>query len=141
MKLPKITVRPGGYIGCAAAILILPIRWLCCAAIAVLVHELAHMAALCLLRIPIRQVEIGLTGAKIHIPDMSPDQEILCAAAGPFASLMLLFLTPVAPMAALFGLVQGLFNLLPIYPLDGGRIFRGILTLAKTAHCRYNSVE
>lgn len=141
MKLPKITIRPGGYIGCAAAILILPLRWLCCAAIAAIVHELAHITVLCLLQIPIWQVDIGLSGAKIHIPDLSPGQEILCAAAGPVASLMLLFLTPIAPMAAFFGFMQGLFNLLPIYPLDGGRIFRGILTLAKTAHCRYNSVE
>ena len=141
MKLPKITVRPGGYIGCAAAILILPLHWLYCAAIAALVHELAHITVLYLLRIPIWQVEIGLAGATIHIPELPPAQEILCAAAGPMASLMLLFLAPIAPMAALFGLVQGLFNLLPVYPLDGGRIFRGILTLAKTSHCRYNRVE
>ena len=141
MKPPKINIRSSWYISSTAAILILPLRWILCAIFAAGVHELAHFFVLWFYHVPILQVEISPLGAKIHIPALSPGQEILCAAAGPIASLMLLLLAPIAPMIALFGLVQGIFNLLPIYPMDGGRIFRGILALAKMPRCKYNRVE
>ena len=55
---------------------------------------------------------------------MEPVQEALSALAGPAGSFLMLLLCRVFPEAALWGTVQGLFNLLPVYPLDGGRVLR-----------------
>ena len=56
----------------------------------------------------------------MEVSELDAKGECLCALAGPLGSLILAFL-PFSTLA-LCGLVQGLFNLLPIMPLDGGRI-------------------
>lgn len=48
-------------------------------------------------------------------------QELVCILAGPAGSFFLLLLDDFIPKTAICGLVQGIFNLLPLYPLDGGR--------------------
>ncbi len=64
---------------------------------------------------------IGPLGAKIESYGLSGTGELLCILAGPVGSLMLLLVLRVLPTLGLFGLIQGFFNLLPVYPLDGGR--------------------
>ena len=58
---------------------------------------------------------------------MPPGRELLCALAGPAGSLLLAML-PV-PKLALCALIQGMFNLLPLEGLDGGRILGCILDM------------
>ena len=117
-----IHVQPSAFIPLAALILLLPLDWLLAAGLAAAVHEFGHLVAIKLLDGQLVSISLGFLGAKIHTGPLTNKAEFLCAAAGPSASLMLLFLCRLFPRLALCGLVQGMFNLIPLYPLDGGRM-------------------
>ncbi len=111
----------------------------------VLVHELAHSIVALAWGIPVKSITLFIFGgvASIGREPERPLAEFLVAIAGPVSSLMLalgfgvLWLTgqllDFAPLAGL-GLYLGtvnlwlaLFNLIPGFPLDGGRVFRSIV--------------
>lgn len=122
-----IRFQPSALILMAALILLLPLDWLLAALSAAAVHEVGHLAAIKFFdRQPV-SISLGFLGAKIHTGPLNNKTEFLCAAAGPSASLMLLFLCRLFPKLALCGLVQGMFNLIPLYPLDGGRMLLCLL--------------
>ena len=126
MGIPRPCVSAGAYVFGALLILLLPLNWLLGWLLAVTVHELGHIIALKCCGLEIREIELGITGARIHVPPMTTSQELICAVAGPACSFLLLLIARWIPAAAVIGLVQGTYNLLPIYPLDGGRMCRAI---------------
>ena len=97
---------------------------------AALCHELGHCAALHLLHGRVTALRITASGAEMQVMGrLSYGGELLAAAAGPTANLLLSL--PLAyggrqgEILYLFAgaqLVLGIFNLLPILPLDGGSI-------------------
>ena len=131
MSRPEIRIAAGAYLLGAVCVLMLPTNWLFGWLAAVTVHEAGHLAALFCCRVPVREIWIGISGAEISTGYLCPEQELVCAAAGPVCSLMLLLLANQFPVAALIGLVQGSFNLLPVYPLDGGRMLRAIMEILR----------
>lgn len=68
---------------------------------------------------------------QIHTGDMSPAEAVICALSGPLGGLLLTLTIGYLPRLALCALVQSIFNLLPFYPLDGGRALRAMLTNRK----------
>lgn len=122
----------------------------------VLVHELAHVAVARRYGIPTKEITLLPIGGISHmerIPE-APDQEAKISIAGPlvnvgfalllapfvyhfhggwsaFVSLHLLDLTRPSLFLDLFWLnvIMGAFNLLPAFPLDGGRVLRALLAL------------
>lgn len=125
----SIEFTPGFCIGTALTLLILPLRWILALTVAAVFHELCHVAVLRLCRIRIVGIRIGMGRAEISTETMMPGEELFCALAGPVGSFVLLLLIRAAPLIALCGLVQGLYNLLPVMPLDGGRVVNSILTM------------
>jgi len=111
--------------------------------VSVLLHELGHSVVALRFGVPVNSITLFLFGgvAQIGAEPPSAIAEFLIAIAGPLVSLALAILfyaaMPfVAGMEPLLGLVKYLayinlalvlFNLVPGYPLDGGRVFRAVV--------------
>ena len=122
-----IRIQPSAFILMAALMLLLPIDWLFAAVLAAAVHELGHLAAIHAVGGHLDVICIGGAGAQICTEPLDNRAEFLCAAAGPAASLFLLSLCRFFPKTALCGLAQGIFNLIPVHPMDGGRMLLCVL--------------
>ena len=111
--------------------------------VSVLLHELGHSVVALRYKIPVRSITLFLFGgvAQIGAEPPSAIAEFFIAIAGPLVSLALaVFFYAVQPLIAgmepFLGLAKYLayinmalvlFNLIPGYPLDGGRVFRAIV--------------
>lgn len=100
------------------------------AILAAFCHELGHIIAAKLQRIPLGELKLGIFGASLTSKPLlcSYKNEIILAAAGPLVNLIsAAILLPFCKndFCALFvaaSLFLGILNLLPIYEFDGGRI-------------------
>lgn len=99
--------------------------------LAATLHEIFHLAFMDFMKVKIKKVSLGITGAVIESEPMTYPKEIICAAVGPIANLLCVFLWEAAPVFSAVNLVLFLYNILPVYPLDGGRILRACLLLKK----------
>jgi Zn-dependent protease len=110
-------------------------------------HELAHALVARSFGIPVRTISLFLLGGMAHITRESPSPraEFLIAIVGPATSLVVglvglaisLTTWSVAPPVAALGswlammnIPLAIFNLVPAYPLDGGRVLRAVLWFA-----------
>lgn len=104
----------------------------------VLLHELGHALMARRLGVRMSSIDLHFFGGAARMVDMpaSARDEIAIAAAGPAVSFALAGLGWVlaaltgAPFLAELGWVNlaiGAFNLLPVFPSDGGRILRALL--------------
>ncbi len=124
----SVGITGGACICLAFSLLILPLRWILAALTAGLFHELCHGLAVALCGGEISQLRLGRSGAVLEINELPPKKEWLCAMAGPLGSGLLILLFPYFPRVAFCAMVHCAYNLLPIYPLDGGRALRCALS-------------
>ena len=111
--------------------------------VSLLLHELGHSAVALRFRIHVQGITLFIIGgvARIGAEPPSAAAEFLIALAGPLVSLVialaLFLLLPllaglppllgVAKYLAYMNLAVALFNLVPGYPLDGGRVLRAVI--------------
>lgn len=99
-----------------------------------LCHEAGHLMALRLLGVPVRKVRITAVGAEICIAGgMSYRGELLAALSGPGVNLLLAALMsrwPGGELLAGINLALGVFNLIPVGRLDGGRATECLLSMS-----------
>lgn len=99
----------------------------CCSA---LLHEAGHLICLRFLGAEVRRVRLSCCGAVICTDMLPYGKEIIAAASGPCVNLLLFLLyMRREPLTALVNFCLLTYNLLPFYPLDGGRMLRAVLHL------------
>ncbi len=113
--------------------------------LSILLHEFGHAYAAKILQIPIERIHIYLFGgmAELRHRPLIPIQEFFVSMAGPIVSGVLslsffIILTSLDPktqslayfsvhFVAFMNLILAFFNLIPVYPLDGGRALRALI--------------
>ncbi len=122
----KVPVRLDGaaFLLAALLLLVLPLKWICAAAAAAVWHELCHWIAVKMCGGSLLRVRIGSGGTLMEAEAMAPWKEIICSLAGPLGGLLLLLLAEWFPRTAFCAAVQSAYNLLPLFPMDGGRAMR-----------------
>lgn len=109
----------------------------------VVFHELSHSVVAKHYRIPVQSITLFVFGglARIQKEPEKASQEFNIAIAGPLSSLFLAgccwliaryyhgneLVVAAAQWLAEINFILAIFNLLPGFPLDGGRVFRGIV--------------
>jgi Zn-dependent protease len=112
----------------------------------IIIHELCHSLVARRLGIPMKGITLFMFGGVAQMSDESrtPKAEFSMAIAGPIASIVLagvffamhaaaraagaaVTVTAVLGYLALINLILAFFNLLPAFPLDGGRVLRAAL--------------
>ncbi|MBQ9314059.1 MAG: site-2 protease family protein [Clostridia bacterium] len=94
----------------------------------IIMHELAHMIVAILLKVDIEEITLLPFGATAkYSGKMNLCKEFFIALAGPLASLLFAFIYHNDTYFKVNLLIL-VFNLIPIYPLDGGRMLKVLLT-------------
>lgn len=112
--------------------------------ISILLHELAHASMIGILGFGPSQVVLeGIGGVTLNQRRARPWQDLLISAAGPASSFLLSwaagidfpfarrdpFLVSFLPLLARANILWGMFNLIPVIPLDGSGVLRNFLRM------------
>ena len=120
----SLTVRWEICLIFALALLLIPLRWLGAWITATVIHELCHYLALRICGVPVYGVSVMSGAIRMETGPISGGKELFCTLAGPVGALLTLFCYRQFPATAVCVCVQSLYNLQPIFPLDGGRALR-----------------
>lgn len=120
-----VNLKPSFFVMCLCLVLLGRGRLLCVTVFSVTLHEMAHILSAALCGIRAEGITVTPIGQRAEINGMegiSLFRRLVITAAGPLANLVLWLFTGSEINLALF-----IFNLLPVYPLDGGRLLHYIL--------------
>ena len=113
--------------------------------ISVLIHEVAHSVVAQRYKIPVNSITLYFLGGVSEIAEEAhtSEAELRMAAAGPLISIVLgvvfyavyilggsflpLSVVAVLQYSGYINIVLAIFNLIPAFPMDGGRVLRGIV--------------
>lgn len=105
------------------------------------IHELGHMLAGLILKLKPKSLSfmpfgISVTFETYEYKKLIEVKKILIAIAGPLINLIICSIASILhinsgtkELIIYSNILIALFNLIPLYPLDGGRIFKGIIKL------------
>lgn len=139
MNGKRITISLALTLAAAFIYYIVDIETAIAIALPVAVHELSHIIALRLFGLKVKSVRAELTGLCIDYCGFAePLAHIAAAFAGPAGGFIYAYAASIIAretccawmeLSAGISLLLSVFNLLPVLPLDGGRILLGLLTM------------
>ncbi len=101
-----------------------------------LIHELAHMFTGIALKLKPKELKINPLGISIQFEayEQSEKKNMLVAISGPLLNIIIAIICAflnipqeTKELIIYSNILLGIFNLLPIYPLDGGRLLKAVL--------------
>jgi len=106
----------------------------------VMLHEIGHALVARKFGIPTRKIILFPLGgiAFIDSKNMTPKQEFFISIAGPLVNLLVVLLGLIITLISdsffiyciiIINMIMGIFNLIPAYPMDGGRVLRSGLSM------------
>lgn len=125
----RLSISPGAVCLLCVWLAVDPLGLLGRFLLAAALHESGHLLVLKLCRVPVYRLRITAFGCVLETGPMAYAAEARTALAGPAVNLLLLPLWHWDPAFALVSLALAAFNLLPVWPLDGGRWLRAVLGL------------
>ena len=137
MKSFPVDISAGACIVGCLLILLIPLELTFSIYLAAAIHEAGHILLLLFFHVPIEGISFHIGGAAIQTAPVTAKEELVCAAAGPIASFLCSVLIRRFPLFGICALIQGAFNLLPVFPLDGGRILRCLCILYYPSHTSF----
>lgn len=123
-KFPNIMVSPQLLLLVPVLLLVIPLQWVLAIICSILLHEMCHIFAARMLSKRILCISLGSSGVEIQTDNMDQLEELIVSLAGPASCLIALLLARHFPRFAVCSVVHSVYNMLPLYPLDGGRAFR-----------------
>ena len=129
MKPFPVDVSAGACIAGCLLILLIPLELTFSFYLAAAIHEAGHILLLRIFRVSICGISLHIGGATVQTAPVTAKEELLCAAAGPIASFLCAAFVRRFPLLGICALIQGIFNLLPLFPMDGGRVLRCLCSL------------
>ena len=127
----NIQIAAGVYLHLSLLLMILPLQYIISFLCSGMIHEFGHLCALKIMKVPIYRLRITVSGAVIETGEITPMQELICAAAGPFVGALPCMVREIFPLLAICAFIQTAYNLLPLYPFDGGRIWKSCLAILR----------
>ncbi len=111
------------------------------------IHEIGHIIVGILLKLKVKLLQINPFGISVSFEDygykkLLEVKKIIIFLAGPITNFLIALVTyylninfEIKQMIIYSNIILGFFNLIPIYPLDGGKILKSFLRL------KYNSYK
>lgn len=121
-SIKNIQISPFACAVIAVSILTIPMKWVLAWLGAVAIHEAGHLLALVLCGVRIYDFQINLNGAKIVTEQMQGQQTLITTLAGPLIGAVPILFARLNPHLAVCSALLTLYNIMPLYPLDGGRV-------------------
>ena len=109
---------------------------------AMLLHECGHLLCLAAMGKELLEIRFDLFGAVIRSGPLTRREELFCALSGPAVNLISALILRNNPLLHVIHAGLLVVNMLPVYPLDGGRILSCALScflpfdqIRRTMHC------